>query len=131
MFRYRFGRQIVSVRVLDKNFVIIRVSPTCVNICYSLSHNRHCAAPREKHVLTFYVSRVFPLYEINTIMLLVQTTQSVRARRAGFDPGRARDFSLLHGIQTGAGAHPASCLIGTKILSPGVKLTTLLLLVPR
>jgi hypothetical protein len=27
----------------------------------------------------------------------------------------ARDFSLLHSVQTGSGAHPASCPMGTKV----------------
>jgi hypothetical protein len=27
-------------------------------------------------------------------------------------PGRVRDFSLLHNVQTGFGAHPASYLMG-------------------
>jgi hypothetical protein len=33
-----------------------------------------------------------------------------------------QEFSLLHSIQTGSGAHPASYPISTGDLSPGVKL---------
>jgi hypothetical protein len=31
----------------------------------------------------------------------------------GSIPGRARDLSLLHSVQTGSGAHPSSYLMGT------------------
>jgi hypothetical protein len=31
----------------------------------------------------------------------------------GSIPGRSRDFSLLHSVQTGSGAHPASYPRGT------------------
>jgi hypothetical protein len=41
--------------------------------------------------------------------------------------GGARDFSLIHSVQTGSGAHPASDPMGIG----GVKLTTHLHLVPR
>jgi hypothetical protein len=53
-------------------------------------------------------------------------------------PAGAKDFSFAPGcVQTGSGAHPASCTIGTGVLSPGVKrgrgvtLTTHPYLVPR
>jgi hypothetical protein len=31
----------------------------------------------------------------------------------GLIPGRATDFSLLHSVQTGPGAHPSSYIAGT------------------
>jgi hypothetical protein len=34
-------------------------------------------------------------------------------------PGRVKKFSLLHGDQTGYGAHPASYPIGTRVKRPG------------
>jgi hypothetical protein len=37
-----------------------------------------------------------------------------------FSPG-SRDLSLLHSIQTCCGAHPASYIMGTGLLPPGVK----------
>jgi hypothetical protein len=36
-------------------------------------------------------------------------------------PAGAKDFSCNLCIQTGSGAHPASCTMGTGVLSPGVK----------
>jgi hypothetical protein len=33
----------------------------------------------------------------------------------------AKDFSSILCVQTGSGAHPASCAVGTGVLSPGVK----------
>jgi hypothetical protein len=51
-------------------------------------------------------------------------------------PAGAKDFSSNLCVQTGSGAHPASCTMGTGVLSPGVKrgrgvmLTTHPLLVP-
>jgi hypothetical protein len=51
--------------------------------------------------------------------------------------GGARDLSLLHGVQTGSGAHPASYIMGIEGSFPGdksgccVKLTTHLHLMPR
>jgi hypothetical protein len=51
-------------------------------------------------------------------------------------PVLARDFSLLQNDQASFGAHPASCLMGTRVLplgwrSQGVKLATHLRLVPK
>jgi hypothetical protein len=52
-------------------------------------------------------------------------------------PTEEEDFSSSFCVQTGSGAHPASCTMGTGILSPGVKrgrgvmLTTHPHLVPR
>jgi hypothetical protein len=34
-------------------------------------------------------------------------------------PAEARDFSTILCVQTGCGAHPASCTMGTGGLSPG------------
>jgi hypothetical protein len=36
-------------------------------------------------------------------------------------PAEAKDFSSNLCVQTGSGAHPASCTRGTGVLSPGVK----------
>jgi hypothetical protein len=52
-------------------------------------------------------------------------------------PAEAKDFSSNLCVQTGSGAHPASCTMGTRVLSPGLKrgwgvtLTTRPHLVPR
>jgi hypothetical protein len=35
-------------------------------------------------------------------------------------PAGAKDFSSILRVQTGSGAHPASCTMGTGVLSPGV-----------
>jgi hypothetical protein len=36
-------------------------------------------------------------------------------------PAEAKDFSSSLCVQTGSGAHPASCTMGTGVLSPGAK----------
>jgi hypothetical protein len=36
-------------------------------------------------------------------------------------PAGARDFSVLHSVQTGSGDHPASCPIGAGSCFPGGK----------
>jgi hypothetical protein len=36
-------------------------------------------------------------------------------------PAGVKDFSSILCVQTGSGAHPASCPMGTGVLSPGVK----------
>jgi hypothetical protein len=36
-------------------------------------------------------------------------------------PARARNFSLLNSMQTGSGVHPAYYIMGTGVISPGVK----------
>jgi hypothetical protein len=36
-------------------------------------------------------------------------------------PAGAKDFSSNLCVQTGSGAHPATCPVGTGVLSPGVK----------
>ena len=56
---------------------------------------------KESHILPFFDCRV-------------------RAGRAGFKiPAGTRDLSLLRIFQTGSGALPASCLMGTRVLSWG------------
>jgi hypothetical protein len=43
-------------------------------------------------------------------------------RAIGFrSPAEAKDFSSSLCVQTGSRAHPASCTVGTGVLSPGVK----------
>jgi hypothetical protein len=51
----------------------------------------------------------------------------------GSVPGKGDDgiFSLRHLFQAGSGAHPASYPVGTRDLSPAVKLTIHLHMVPR
>jgi hypothetical protein len=39
-------------------------------------------------------------------------------------PAEAKDFSSSLCVQTGSEAHPASCTMGTGVLSPGVKART-------
>jgi hypothetical protein len=39
----------------------------------------------------------------------------------GSIPGRGRDFSVRHGVQTSSGAHPISCLMGAGVTFPGRK----------
>jgi hypothetical protein len=41
--------------------------------------------------------------------------------RPGFDSRQGLDFSLLHNVQTGSGAHPAFYSAGTGAFSPGIK----------
>jgi hypothetical protein len=40
---------------------------------------------------------------------------------AQIDSRQEQDFSLLHSLQTGCGAHPVSCPMGTGCDFPGVK----------
>jgi len=56
--------------------------------------------------------------------VLLKTTVSystrLRVGRSGVPiPVWAKDFSLLHTLQTGSGAHPTSYSMGTGILSQG------------
>jgi hypothetical protein len=46
------------------------------------------------------------------------------------DKGNEGIYFLLHSVQTGFGAHSASCLVGTGNFFPRVKLTTHPQLVP-
>jgi hypothetical protein len=62
---------------------------------------------------------------------IYSTLTRLRARRSGVRiPATTRYFPLLQNAQTGSGAHPASYLMSTGVLSRGVKLTTHLPLVP-
>jgi hypothetical protein len=63
------------------------------------------------------------------LLLLVQTVESgqlsrysdgLQVRRPGFDSRQGPDFSLLHRIETGYRAHPASYPMGTWGSFPGV-----------
>jgi hypothetical protein len=42
----------------------------------------------------------------------------LRAEKQGFDSKQRQEFSILHSVQTGSGAHPASFPIGTRVLFP-------------
>jgi hypothetical protein len=39
---------------------------------------------------------------------LILYSDGLRARRPGFDSRQRKEFSILHGLQTGSGARPAS-----------------------
>jgi hypothetical protein len=45
----------------------------------------------------------------------------LRDGRPGLNSGQGQDVSLLHNVQTGSGAHPASDQMSTGALSSGVK----------
>jgi hypothetical protein len=49
------------------------------------------------------------------------TVQNGRLRSRGWIPSGVRNYDLLHSIQTGSGAHPASYPMGTGGSLPGVK----------
>jgi hypothetical protein len=65
-----------------------------------------------------------------------QCNDGLRVGWPEFDSRKGQDFSLLHSVQNGSQAHPASYQMGTGDFSPGgqssrgVKLTTHLHLVP-
>jgi hypothetical protein len=44
-----------------------------------------------------------------------------RLQAGGSIPAKCRDSSVLHSVQTGSGAHPASYPMGTEHSSPGLK----------
>jgi hypothetical protein len=48
-------------------------------------------------------------------------SERLQAGRPGFDTQQGIDFSLLHNVQTGSGAHPASYPVGTAAYFPGGK----------
>jgi hypothetical protein len=50
----------------------------------------------------------------------VSALQKVATGRSGFDLRRGQRVLPLASVQTGSGAHPASCTMGTGVLSPGV-----------
>jgi hypothetical protein len=59
---------------------------------------------------------------INTGAGVAQSVYGLDDRAIGvLSPAGARDFSCSLCVQTGSGAHPASCPMGTGVLSPGVK----------
>jgi hypothetical protein len=43
------------------------------------------------------------------------------AEGSEFESWQSQEFSLLHVVQTGIGAHTASYSMGTRVLSPGIK----------
>jgi hypothetical protein len=60
--------------------------------------------------------------EVNIVMLS-QYSHGLRAGGPGFDSRQDQYFSLLHSVQTGSGAHPASYPMGTGCSFPGGKAT--------
>jgi hypothetical protein len=58
-------------------------------------------------------------YQEAGIIESVSMATSYGLTAQGSIPGRARDFSPLHCVQTGSEAHPASYPMGTGDFSPG------------
>jgi hypothetical protein len=71
--------------------------------------------------------QLFPVFIFKTYLLLFHRSSSVGivsgyGLEAGVPfPAGLRDYSPLHSVQTGSGAHPASNLLRTVAHSPGVK----------
>jgi hypothetical protein len=69
---------------------------------------------RFAYILTYYVSRVDQAVQC--------LTRGWTTGRSRFDPRQKRkDFSSRLCVQTGSGAHPASCTMGTEGPFPGTK----------
>jgi hypothetical protein len=67
------------------------------------------------NVLTLYRHLVFDVNSRSRVRSIVVTTSN------GLDGQQMQDFSLLHNVQTGSGAHPASYPMGTGATSPELK----------
>jgi hypothetical protein len=86
---------------------------------------------------TFYMDAALLLYEPGSSGSIV-SDYGLDDRAIGVrSPAGAKDFSSSLCVQTGSEVHPASCTLGTEVLSPwlkrgrGVTLTTHPHLVPR
>jgi len=55
------------------------------------------------------------------LLWVIQYSVWLRAGRPGDPRQRRKDFSSSLCVQTGSGAHPASCTTGSGVLSPGLK----------
>jgi hypothetical protein len=73
--------------------------------------------PRRR--LTVFNVRLICIFRI--IVLSSRYSDELRAGRPGFDSRQGQDFSRLHNVQTGSGAHPATYPMGTGAIFPGVK----------
>jgi hypothetical protein len=88
---------------------------------------------QENILLVVWAYRVEPGSSVSVVSGYGLDDRAIKVR----SPAGAKDFSSILCIQTGSGAHPASCTMGTGVLSPGVKrgrgvtLTTHPHLVPR
>jgi len=108
---------------------------TLLDISYSQHVSAAVAMTKWISCLKLFRLWCFTLIELNiTYFVWVLTTDDwLRSGRSGIESRRGRDFPLF---QTGPGAHPASCKIGTGSSSGvncgrGVLLTAHPLLVPR
>jgi hypothetical protein len=59
--------------------------------------------------------------EMEQLRQLSRYSDGIRAGRHGFSSRQGQDFSLLHTVQTGSGALPASSIMGIGISFPGGK----------
>ena len=85
---------IIIITIIEYNSVISILMKNCLSsICY------------------------FNNYIINALGSSVSVVTELRAERSGMESRWGRDFPL---VQTGRGAHPASCKIGTGSF-PGIK----------
>jgi hypothetical protein len=75
---------------------------------------------------TSYISESLNRFRLNLVLAIYKSRDSSVGIATGWTtgvrfPAGARDFSLLHRVQTGSGAHPASYTIGTGGSFPGDK----------
>jgi hypothetical protein len=63
------------------------------------------------------------IQEVMNSSVGIATGYEIRADRPRFRSRQGLDFSLLHGVRTGSGAHPASYPMGTGDNFSGVKET--------
>jgi hypothetical protein len=85
-----------------------------------------------------YIIYIYNIYRSRVSSGSIVSDYGLDGRAIGVrSPAGAKDFSFSLCVQTGFGAHPPSCTMGTGVLSPGVKrgrcvmLTTHPHLVPR
>jgi hypothetical protein len=72
----------------------------------------HTYNPESKRLFLLVVDRLFSVVTTNPVAQSVQCLTTDRT--AGFrSPTEAEDFSSNLCVQTGSGAHPASCTVGT------------------
>jgi hypothetical protein len=84
-----------------------------------LGDSRFVSRPGHR-LLSFSVTFLSPS-QTNVVIQFSRYSDGLRAGRPGFDSRQGQDLSLLHSVQTGPEAHPASYPMGTGGSFPGVK----------
>jgi hypothetical protein len=94
---------------------LVAISPTICEVALKIIYYTHT----HTHISIYS----YKIHQVTNRYVRIEIAQPVGALfgQPRFDSRQGKDFSFLHSIHTGCGAHPASCPVGTRCSFLGIK----------